>query len=141
MATIFTKSIDGDVPAHFVWKDDVCVVFLSINPTNRGHALVVPRAEIDHWLELEPEVVSHLMRVAHAIGKAQQAAWSPARVGLLVAGFEVPHVHVHVVPTEHMGHLNLANSAQRPDPDALAEAAQQLREALRALGHPEVADA
>jgi len=140
MATVFTRIIAGELPGHFVWKDDACVAFLSINPTNRGHALVVPRGEVDHWLDLEADEAAHLMRVAHAIGRAQREAWEPTRVGLLVAGFEVPHVHVHVVPIDHMGHINLANAASSIDPDALARAAAELRAALRKLGHAEVPD-
>ena len=63
--TIFTRIIDGELPGQFVWSDDRCVVFLSINPVTPGHALVVPRAEIDHWLDLDPELAAHLMVVAH----------------------------------------------------------------------------
>ena len=137
MATVFTRIIAGEIPGHFVWKDEVCVVFLSINPTNDGHALVVPREEIDQWIDLGAETAAHLMRVAHAIGRAQREVWKSARIGLLVAGFDVPHVHVHVVPTDHMGHLNLAHAASSVDPAALASAAERLRDALRDLGHAE----
>ena len=70
MATLFTKIIDGELPAHFVWKDDVCVAFLSIAPLKPGHTLVVPRAEVDHWLDLEPETVAHLSVVSQSLGRA-----------------------------------------------------------------------
>jgi len=140
VATIFTKIIAGELPGHFVWRDDLCVAFLSINPTSRGHTLVVPRAEVDHWLDLDAQVAGHLMEVAHAIGRAQQAAGSAPRVGLMIAGFEVPHVHVHVVPMSSMRQLDLASGDTSPDPDALARAAEEIRAALRKLGHAEVSD-
>ena len=68
LATLFTKIINGELPAHFVWKDDLCVGFLSIAPLQPGHTLVVPRVEVDHWLDLEPSVVSHLALVSQKIG-------------------------------------------------------------------------
>jgi histidine triad (HIT) family protein len=134
MATIFTKIIDGDIPGTFVWRDDVCVGFLSINPMADGHVLVVPRAEVAHWIDLPVETNEHLMRVAHTIGRAQQAAFDCERVGLIIAGYEVPHTHVHVIPTTHMGQLSFASAAATISGDALAEHAGCLRAALRSLG-------
>ena len=61
---------------------------------SHGHALVVPIAEVDHWVDLDPELSQHLFAVAHHISKAQQAAFSPERVGLIIAGYEVPHTHI-----------------------------------------------
>jgi histidine triad (HIT) family protein len=134
MPTIFTRILRGELPARFVWQDEVCAVFLSIAPLRPGHALVVPRAEVDHWIDLPADTAAHLMVVAHAIGKAQQQAFDPARVGLMIAGFEVPHVHVHVVPTESMADLDFANADGRAQAAALDDAAERLRAALRAQG-------
>ena len=86
MATIFTKIIDGELPGTFVWKDDVCVAFLSIAPLSPGHTLVVPRREVDHWLDLEAAELSHVMSVAQTIGTALSAVYEPVKVGLMVAG-------------------------------------------------------
>jgi histidine triad (HIT) family protein len=140
VATVFTKIIEGELPGELVWRDELCVAFLSINPTSEGHTLVVPRAEVDHWLDLEPGVAGHLVEVAHAIGRAQREAWSPRRVGLMIAGFEVPHVHVHVVPMSGMAQLDLATAARSVEADALARAAERIREGLRKLGHLQVSD-
>lgn len=140
MATIFTRIIEGDLPGTFVWKDDLAVGFLSINPLNTGHVLVVPRDEVDHWLDLSPDVAQHLMAVSHSIGKAIENAFGPERVGLMIAGFEVPHCHVHVVPIEGMHHLEFANAAASVDPDDLERAAGAIRSALRDLGYSEVSD-
>ena len=139
MPTIFSRIIDGEIPGTFVWRDERCVVFMSINPLARGHALVVPVAELDHWVDGDPELVAHLFDVARVIGVAQQAAFSPARVGLIVAGYEVPHMHVHVIPTDSMAQLSFANAAASVDRDDLDAAAEAIRAELRALGRAEVA--
>lgn len=136
--SVFTRIIAGDFPGRFVWRDERCVAFLSINPLAAGHTLVVPRSEVDHWLDLEEATNDHIHRVARAIGAAQMLAFKPTRVGLIVAGFEVPHVHVHVIPTMTMANLDFSNAAANPDPDELDNAARRLREALTTLGRSEV---
>ena len=138
MPTIFSRIIAGEIPGTFVWRDERCVVFMSINPLARGHALVVPVAELDHWVEGDPELVAHLFEVARVIGVAQQAAFSPERIGLIVAGYEVPHMHVHVIPTDSMAQLSFANAAASVDRDDLEAAAEAIRDRLRALGRAEV---
>lgn len=138
MPSVFSLIIDGALPGEFVWRDERCVAFLSINPLRPGHTLVVPRDEVDHWIDLDAELAAHVMVVAQRIGRAQQDVFAPARVGLVVAGFEVPHTHVHVIPTRSMEDLDFANAD--PDPgETLAEAGRRLRSALVAAGHAEAA--
>jgi histidine triad (HIT) family protein len=134
MPTIFTRIIEGELPGRFVWRDDVCVAFLSIAPLKPGHTLVVPRAEVDHWIDLDPEVNAHLMRVSQTIAAAQQRTFAPVRIGLMIAGLEVPHVHLHVVPIDGMQDLEFGNADSSPDPAALDAAAARLRDALREAG-------
>jgi histidine triad (HIT) family protein len=133
MTTIFTRIIDGELPGTFVLKDDDCVAFLSINPTAPGHTLVVPRAEVDHWIDLPEELACHLLAVARRIGRAQQQAFGAGRIGLLVAGFEVPHTHLHVIPMASMQDLDLANAAPTT-PEELEEAATRIRAVLGSSG-------
>jgi len=140
MATIFTRIINGELPARFVWKDDSCVSFLSIHPLRAGHALVVPRAEIDHWLDLDPGLLAHLSEVAQAVGNAQMAGFQPARIGLMLAGLEVPHCHFHVVPIRGVHDLDFGNQDLNPDPEMMDEAAQTIRRELRRLGYSQVSD-
>lgn len=123
MPSIFTRIIDGDLPGRFVWRDDRCVAFLSIAPLRPGHTLVVPIAEVDHWIDLEPDLAAHLVVVAQRIGRAQQAAFAPARVGLIVAGMEVPHTHLHVIPIDSEADLHFANARPLPDEEMDAAAA------------------
>jgi diadenosine tetraphosphate (Ap4A) HIT family hydrolase len=132
--TIFSRIIDGELPAQFVWADDRCVAFLSINPITAGHAVVVPRAAIDHWLDLDPELAAHLMVVAHSVGQAQMRAFDAPRVGLEIAGFEVPHCHLHVLPIWGEADLHLSNSAPSVDPEELAANSERIRVALTELG-------
>jgi len=137
MPTIFSRIISGEVPGTFVWKDDLCVVFMSINPLNTGHALVVPRVETDHWLDLDTAVAQHLMVVSQFVGRAQQAAFDPTRIAMMIVGLEVPHVHLHLVPIHEMRDVNFARAAQSVDPADLERAAETIRAQLRAQGHPQ----
>jgi histidine triad (HIT) family protein len=134
VSTLFTRIIDGELPGRFVWSDDDCVAFLSINPLNPGHTLVVPRVEVDHWLDLDPDLLSHLTEVAHQVGRAQDRIWHPARVGVIIAGMEVPHVHLHVVPIWAEADLHFANAERDPDPAALDDARQRLAAELGTTG-------
>ena len=97
------------------------------------------RAEIDHWLDLEPPLAAHLMSVSHCIGKALQHGFRPVKVGLIIAGLEVPHVHVHLVPITQLSDLDFAKQNQNPDPAEMDRAAETIRAALRHLGYAQVA--
>ena len=138
MATIFTRIIDGYIPGTFIWKDDQCVVFMSINPMAHGHALVVPREEVDHWVDASPELAEHLFAVTRIIGVAQREAFGCDRVGVIIAGYEVPHTHIHVIPTSDMSQLSFANAAASIDRELLDSAAEKIRVALRSAGHKHV---
>jgi histidine triad (HIT) family protein len=123
MTTIFTRIINGEIPGAFVWRDERCAAFMSINPLATGHVLVVPIEEIDHWIDAPAHLTAHLFEVTRQIGVAQQAAFRCDRVGVLIAGYEVPHMHIHVIPTTNMGQLNFANAAAHVDPAELEAAA------------------
>ena len=119
MATLFTKIINGELPGRFVWRDDKAVAFLSINPLGPGHTLVVPRAEVDHWVDADEVLLAHLNRVSHRIGKAVNAVWQPPRVAFIIAGFEVPHLHLHVYPAWELGDFDFASAETDPDADEM----------------------
>jgi len=140
VATLFTRIIEGEIPGRFVWRDDRCVAFLSIHPLRPGHTLVVSRAEVDHWLDLQPDLAAHLMTVAQSIGKALQRAFKPAKVGLMIAGLEVPHVHLHVVPIDGVHDLDFSRQDVNAKAEDLDRAAASVRAALRTLGFKQVAD-
>jgi histidine triad (HIT) family protein len=140
MPTIFTRIIDGEIPGTFVWRDDLCVAFLSINPLRPGHTLVVPREEVDHWIDCPPELANHLFTVSREIGTALQRAFDPTRIGFMIAGLEVPHLHFHLVPMDGMHDLDFANAASSVEREELDSAAGKIRSELRAMGLSGVAD-
>lgn len=135
MSTVFSRIIAGQIPGRFVWADDLCVVFATIAPITDGHMLVVPRQEVDQLTDAPDELVAHLAVVTKTVGKAQRAAWDAPRAAVVVAGFEVPHLHVHVLPCWDQESLSFDKA--RPDlpPEQLDEAAEKVRTALREAGH------
>ncbi len=141
MPTVFSLIINGDLPGHFVWSDDTCVGFLSINPITDGHALVVPRAEIDQWTDVSPQDAAHMMTVSHHLGNAIKSVFSPERVGLMIDGFEVPHTHIHVLQLNDMSDMSFANAAATVDHGQVAGFAASIRHQLEAPGHPGASDA
>jgi histidine triad (HIT) family protein len=134
MSTLFTRIIEGEIPGTFVWRDDQCVAFLSINPLRRGHTLVVPKQEIDHWIDCPPELSDHLFTVARHIGVALQTVLQPTRIGLIIAGLEVPHMHIHVVPMDGMHDLDFSNAATSVEREDLEDAANSIRGELEVMG-------
>ena len=135
MASVFSAIIAGQLPGRFVWKDDEFVAFLTINPITQGHTLVVPRQEIDQWQDLAPEAFARINAVAQKIGKAVRAAWDAPRAGLLIAGLEVPHLHLHVFPAFELGDFNISSADPEPSKESLDEAQAKIKQALRDLGY------
>jgi histidine triad (HIT) family protein len=140
LASVFTRIIRGDLPGRFVWRDERCVAFLTIAPLKPGHTLVVPRQEVDHWLDLDAALAQHLFVVAQSVGKGIRRAFRPTKVGLVVVGLEVPHVHLHVSPIERLSDLDFANANPSPNPADMDRAAEKLRAALRELGYAEAVE-
>jgi histidine triad (HIT) family protein len=130
MSTIFTKVIQGELPGRFVYRDDTCVAFLTIAPICPGHTLVVPRAEIDHWIDLPDEIAGHLTVVAKKIGVAQTTAFGAERISLIIAGLEVPHTHLHVLPIHSEADIDFRKADSSVDPAVLDDIAARLRTAL-----------
>jgi histidine triad (HIT) family protein len=122
--------IQGDLPGTFVWRDERCAAFMSVNPIAHGHTLVVPIDEIDHWLDVPVDLQEHLFGVARRIGQAQQRAFGADRVGLIVAGFEVPHMHIHVIPAQEMSDMDFANAARSTEQSELQDAANSITKEL-----------
>lgn len=134
MASVFSKIISGELPGRFVYEDDDVVSFLSIAPITVGHALVVPRAEIDNWQSVDPAVFSRVMEVSQLIGKAVVKALPCERAGLIIAGLEVPHLHVHVFPVNNLSDFGFANADQNPSAQSLDDAQAKIKAALAELG-------
>ena len=133
MASVFSMIINHEIPGRFVYEDDHVVAFLTIEPMTPGHTLVVPRAEIDNWQDVEPGAFGHVMAVSQKIGKAVCKAFGAARSGLIIAGLEVPHLHVHVFPARDLADFGFANVDRNPSPASLDEAQAKIKAALAEL--------
>jgi histidine triad (HIT) family protein len=133
MPTLFTRILNGDIPGTFVYRDDRCAAFLSINPLADGHVLVVPVEEVDHWVDLSPVLSEHLFRVSHRIGIALQTAFPCERVGMIIAGYEINHCHIHLIPTQNIGQFNFANAEASVERDVLEQQAARIVGALESL--------
>ena len=138
MASVFSKIIAGELPGRIVWKDDLCVALLSISPLKPGHTLVIPRREVDHWLDLDDATAAHLLKVAKSVGKGLMQAFKPEKVGLVIAGLEVRHVHLHLVPIHEVHDLDFAHQDPNATTVDLDRSADRIRESLRALGYAQV---
>ncbi|HET6731377.1 HIT family protein [Mycobacterium sp.] len=133
MATVFTKIINGEIPGRFVYEDDDTVAFLTIAPITQGHTLVVPREEIDQWQGVDAPAFNKVMGVAQLIGKAVTNAFDVERAGVIIAGLEVPHLHVHVFPARNLSDFGFANADQNPSPESLDEAQAKIKAAIAEL--------
>jgi diadenosine tetraphosphate (Ap4A) HIT family hydrolase len=137
MSTLFTRILNGEIPGRFVWREPDVAAFLTTGPLADGHALVVPTEEVDRWTDASPETLAKVMEVARRIGAVQLETFPAERAGLIVAGYEINHFHVHVWPSNSMADFDFASADQNPDPAVLDANAEKLREGLRAAGYAE----
>ena len=129
MPTIFTKIIDGEIPAHKILENEKYLAFLDLRPVNPGHTLVIPKQEIDYIFDIEDELLKGLMVFAKKVAKAIKKAFPCKKVGMMVAGIEVPHAHVHLIPINSVNDLNFARAKNTPQ-EELAQAAEKIRKHL-----------
>lgn len=130
MGTLFSKIISGDIPGTFVHRDEHCVVFMTINPITDGHVLVVPIQEVDHWIDMPSEIAAHLFAVSQRISHALTRAFPCERIGMIIAGYEINHCHIHLIPTNSMADLNFANAATNIERSTLEQHAHRIITAL-----------
>jgi len=128
MASIFTKIINGEIPAHKVMEDENYLAFLDIRPINPGHCLAVPKKEVDYIFDVDDKILSGLILFAKKLAKRIDKVADCKRVGLMVAGLEVPHCHIHLVPINGVGDLNFAK-AKAASREELAAMAEKIRNA------------
>lgn len=132
MASIFTQIMQRELPGYFVWEDELAVAIMTIAPINPGHILVIPRKEIDHWDDLPPELANHLMKVAQILARALKMAYSPERVGLVIAGLEVSHTHIHLFPVNALSDFDFSKAC-RAEKNELAQSAADICQALKSI--------
>lgn len=117
MASVFTKIISGELPCYKIYEDDRVLSFLALDQVNLGHTLVICKEEINHWTEVPEETYAHLHKVSQKIGKAILKATGSSRVGQMVAGFEVPHYHLHLIPAWSIPDLDFKKAQRRSEAD------------------------
>jgi histidine triad (HIT) family protein len=130
MATLFTRIINREIPGRFVYEDDRCVAFLTVAPIRMGHTLVVPREEIDHWVDAPADLTAHLFQTAQKVAIAIQKAFPCKKVGLMVAGLEVPHLHIHLTPIDDIADMDFALQNSHATAEELDTAAAAIRQEL-----------
>ncbi len=130
MASIFSKIVSGEIPAHKVAEDDRYLAFLDINPLMMGHTLVIPKKEVDYIFDLDDELYQGLLLFAKRIAEGIKKACPCERIGVAVVGLEVPHTHVHLIPINAIDDMNFSRPKLQPSSAQLAEVAAKIRGAL-----------
>jgi len=135
MSSVFTKIIEGELPAYKVYEDDKVISFLALDQINMGHCLVVPKKEVDHFFDIEDGLYKHLFLTAKKVAKAIKSVTDCVRVGFAIQGFEVAHTHIHLIPVSTPAEFDFKNQKARPAKDmkvyqdkivkALSEAGEQ----------------
>ena len=124
MATLFTKIIAGEIPCHKILEDDRYLSFLDIRPINPGHTLVIPKKEVDYIFDIDDELLSGMLVFAKKVARAIEKAVPCARIGIMVAGLEVPHAHIHLIPFQAIGELTFARAKSADNADLARIAAE-----------------
>ncbi len=131
MPTVFSRIVAGELPCHRIAEDERFLAFLDVMPLVEGHVLVIPKAEVDQFFDLDPEVLAGLTVFAAGVARAIRQAIPCKRVGAAVIGLEVPHAHLHLVPLQTVGDINFERPKLKPTADELAEVAARIVAAYR----------
>ncbi|AZZ35769.1 HIT family protein [Bdellovibrio sp. qaytius] len=129
MPTVFTKILNGELPSYKIHEDELTFSFLALDQVNPGHVLVIPKQEVNHWFDVPPEIYTRVGLNAQKIAKAIKLATGCPRIGVMVAGFEVPHYHMHLIPASSIPELDFKR-AQKLSPEAMQEIQKKIIEAL-----------
>jgi histidine triad (HIT) family protein len=133
MPSLFTRIVQGEIPAHKVAETQLCLAFLDINPLVKGHTLVIPKQEVDYVFDIDDHLLAELMLFAKKVAKAVQSSVPCKRVGVAVIGLEVPHAHVHLVPLNAIGDINFSKPKLNPTKEELIQTADAIRTAYQNL--------
>jgi len=130
MASIFSKIVSGEIPAHVVAETIDFMAFLDVNPLTMGHVLVIPKKEIDYLFDMDEESYFGLTLFAKIVAEGLKKAFPCVKVGMAVIGLEVPHVHIHLIPMNHVSDMNFSKAKLNPTQEELAEAAAKIKAQL-----------
>ena len=130
MSSIFTKIVEGEIPAYKIAEDENFLAFLDIHPLAKGHTLVIPKKEVDYIFDVEDELLSKIMVFARKVAKAIDKTMDCKRVGLAVLGLEVPHAHIHLVPIKSIYDIDFSKPKLKLSEQEFEEIAEKIRGAL-----------
>ena len=133
MPSLFSRIVNGDIPAHKVAETPTCLAFLDINPLVKGHTLVIPKVEVDYIFDVDDSLLAELITFSKKVAKAVEANVKCKRVGVAVIGLEVPHAHIHLVPLNSIGDINFSKPKLNPSSDELMQTAEAIRTAYQNL--------
>src|SRR5687767_9047562 len=134
MASIFSKIVSGEIPCYKVAETSDFLAFLDINPLKRGHALCIPKKETDHLFDMDSTEYKELMGFAQKVSKAIQKSIPAQRIGMVVAGFEVPHAHIHLIPINSMSDMDFNNPKLQISKEEFAAIAGVIQMHFNSLG-------
>ena len=129
MASIFTRIIQGESPCHKVAENEKFIAFLDITPVAKGHTLVVPKEEVDHFFDLNDNLLSEINLFAKEVATKLQRTVPCRRIGVAIIGLEVPHAHVHLIPLNPMSDINFSAERLKMSHEELATLATEIRNA------------
>ncbi|HRH70987.1 MAG TPA: HIT family protein [Flavobacteriales bacterium] len=129
MPSIFTRIIRGEIPCHKLAEDDAYISFLDVNPLRMGHALVVPKLEVDHLFDLEGEPLAGILPFAKEVARKIKAVVPCTRIGISVIGLEVPHAHIHLIPIDAVGDMDFRAARVKATTEEFAALAERIRRA------------
>jgi histidine triad (HIT) family protein len=131
--SVFTKMLEGDIPAEIIYQDDSCFVVPTIAPHTEGHIMVITTEQIENWEDLSAQTYQDVMQIVKKIGKLTKSIYSCPKVGVSIVGFEVPHVHVHIIPIYEISDMD-HTSAKQVEFTQLGPVADKYRAAIAAQG-------
>jgi diadenosine tetraphosphate (Ap4A) HIT family hydrolase len=131
--SVFTKMLKGEISREIIYQDDVCFVIPTIAPHTEGHLMVIPIKEVADWLDLDVKTYQYCMDVVQKIGRLLKKIYNCPKVGVEIVGFEVPHVHIHVIPFYKMDDMN-STSAKKVEFEQLKPVADKIRTAIEQQG-------
>jgi histidine triad (HIT) family protein len=127
MATLFTKIVQGEIPAYKVAENDRFLAFLDINPLAKGHTLVIPKKETDYILDMEDEELAALMVFAKKVGRAIEKLVPCKRMGITVIGLEIPHTHIHLIPINSIYDMDFKQPKLKFTPEEMEQLSLAIR--------------
>lgn len=131
MASIFTRIINGEIPAHIIAESEECLAFLDIFPLAKGHTLVVPKKEVDYIFDIDDDLLAGMMTFSKRVAKAIELSVTCQRIGIAVIGLEVPHAHIHLIPLQSVEDINFSRPKLKLREEEMKTIAEKIKSNLR----------